>query len=105
MRIGVTKEERVMPQDITWDVEVVMQNTPLACGTDNINDTICYDKVAEKIHVLVNQREFHLIEHACYAVYQGLKSMIKEQQLCVTITKHNPYWKKGVSFSITSDTE
>jgi len=60
-RIGVPDAERSRPQEILVDLEIDVDTRP-AAATDDINDTINYSKVLDRLEELANASEFRLIE-------------------------------------------
>lgn len=60
-RVGVTLEERAVPQPITISV-AARYDTRLASATDDLTATLDYDGVVRRIATLVGGGEFQLIE-------------------------------------------
>jgi 7,8-dihydroneopterin aldolase/epimerase/oxygenase len=60
-RIGVPDAERSRPQQILVDLEIDV-DTRSAAATDDINDTINYSKVLDRLEELADTSEFRLIE-------------------------------------------
>lgn len=59
--IGVKPLERKVPQQITLDIEMKAEIFE-AAQTDSIIDTVDYEKVANSLQELADQRNYHLLE-------------------------------------------
>ena len=56
--------------------------------SDNLEHTLCYDRLTSEIRDKINTKEFNLIEHLSYEIYQIIKSQIQNQaKISVHITK------------------
>jgi dihydroneopterin aldolase len=74
--LGETAEERSTAQLIHINLTLSFTQAPQACITDQIDDTICYDRLARNIVEFVQSREFALVEHLSYEIYQLLYERI-----------------------------
>lgn len=61
VNIGITAEERKLPQRIDLDLEIHLKSKQ-AFISDDITDTVDYALVCEKIAKLVSDKEWNLLE-------------------------------------------
>ncbi|MDP1658913.1 MAG: dihydroneopterin aldolase [Methylotenera sp.] len=70
-KLGVPEWERMMPQTIILDIEIGYDLSK-ACKSDAIVDTIDYGTVVRRIHVILNEHSFQLVEalaeHICQLI-------------------------------------
>lgn len=91
MHIGVTDEERHTKQPMLIGLSITFSETPLACISDQISDTVCYDALVQKIVTLAQQNHFHLIEHAAHAFYSAIRNdMPFHSTLALSVSKCKP---------------
>jgi dihydroneopterin aldolase len=104
VRLGWGDEERSSPQFVAFDVQLRFPALPQGCMSDDLDGTVCYDKLSQAIQHVCSQREFRLIEHLGWSVFQALKGTIPTQvQLWVRVLKEKPpiaALQDGASFSI-----
>jgi dihydroneopterin aldolase len=74
VHLGLSEEEKANQQEVQWDVEIQFSKVVAACFDDNIDSTICYDKIVNKINAICKLQDYSLIEHLCFKVYQVIKS-------------------------------
>lgn len=99
--LGWTEAERLQPQCISLDIFIRFPSEPLACQTDELNDTFCYDTLTKTIKNHLQDQSFRLIESFAYTIYQLIKkSVLNECLITVGITKQPPIQelKGGVTF-------
>lgn len=72
LNIGVEQEERNKLQDIEFNITINFAQPPKACTSNQINDTICYADLVEKIKIFCSNHSFKLIEHLCFKLYEYL---------------------------------
>ena len=70
-KLGVPAWERLLPQTIILDIEIGYDLSS-ACNTDNIDDTIDYGAVVNRIRDTLNTHSFQLVEalaeHICQLI-------------------------------------
>ncbi|MBP2097604.1 dihydroneopterin aldolase [Enterococcus rivorum] len=71
-RNGVLPEERVLGQQLEVDVELTLA-LEKAGKTDNVNDTVSYAEVNEKIMQRLNTSSFNLIEAVASAILDDIE--------------------------------
>ena len=76
VHLGCTEQERANSQPV--DVSVVIQWPELPKGalTDQLEDTVCYAKVAETIQSVATRKPYALIEALGAAISTELKSFV-----------------------------
>ena len=73
---GWHEKERLQKQTITMDMDLRFPEPPLACTTDQLEDTICYHSLIQSIQKHLNESPFRLLEHASHAIYQLVKNTL-----------------------------
>ena len=84
--IGVTEKERSCRQQILLSVEVKFKKLPQATKTDDINDTISYHKLCNKL-IVFNNSTFCTIEYLGMEIYKMLYKLVIPNNLRVEIKK------------------
>ena len=79
-RIGVTQEERTIPQWLSIDVEM-FTNTSRPASTDSLKDAIDYAKVSMSVAEVCRSRDYHLIE----TVAEGIASKVLSDYPLTTV--------------------
>jgi dihydroneopterin aldolase len=88
--LGVDDSELQTPQLIEIDIKIMFYALPKACLTDQLNDTVCYAHLTERIEEFCSEKIFYLIEHLGYQLYRWLKEVIKQADIGLTIKKTPP---------------
>ncbi|OGT37759.1 MAG: hypothetical protein A3F11_01085 [Gammaproteobacteria bacterium RIFCSPHIGHO2_12_FULL_37_14] len=103
--LGWSENERLEQQKIVLTVNIKFSTPPHACVTDNLNDTICYSNMIDKIRNYLAQKKFNLIEHVCYEIYQFIKFLLPESSLTISISKQPkiPDFSGKVSFCYSDE--
>jgi dihydroneopterin aldolase len=90
VKLGLTKEERQVAQQISCSTEFYFPQVPGACITDQISDTICYHEIIEIIELYCQNSEFRLIEYLGYQLYLKIRENIPlEVKMKIKIDKQN----------------
>jgi dihydroneopterin aldolase len=104
VRIGHTAAEREKAQTLQIDLTIQFTQLPLACQTDKLNDTICYDKLVNNIKTFCRNKTFALLEHLAYQLYKFIKNIIRENvKLNLQIKKQPPIENLSNSIFTISD--
>lgn len=105
VHLGTTESERIKKQEVKVDINIYLSGSPQVCFSDNINDAICYDQICQLISQTSQKKEFHLIEHLSYTLYQSLKEQVfANYKISLRLTKLSPpieNLKGGASFYIS----
>jgi dihydroneopterin aldolase len=71
--LGVPEWERMVPQTIVLDIEIAMPNSK-SCQSDNIQDTIDYGAIVNRMRETLASKSFQLVEalaeHLCQLIMQ-----------------------------------
>jgi dihydroneopterin aldolase len=71
--LGVPEWERMVPQTIVLDIEIAMPNSK-SCQSDNIQDTIDYGSIVNRMRETLASKSFQLVEalaeHLCQLIMQ-----------------------------------
>ncbi len=74
LSLGVTEAERLQTQTILVDIDIDFPTPPVACITDQLEDTYCYDVLTQHISKKIMPKTFYLLEHLAHEIYQLVKS-------------------------------
>lgn len=93
VKLGYSEEERLLPQKVLLEIKLQFANLPLACTTDDLENTICYAPLACCLQEFCKDRSFKLIEALAYELYQFLKGKLEkfsEVSIFLCLTKNPP---------------
>lgn len=102
VELGYSVEERSRKQIVLVNLEIKFKQPPKACISDEIQATINYDPLINNIRTNIASKQFHLLEHLTYEIYQIIKSIVIDQaNISVSVTKQPIIQglRKGASFS------
>jgi dihydroneopterin aldolase len=85
-RVGVTAEERAVPQGLSLDVELFLDLTR-AGKQDELSATVDYAAVCASVLAVVEARAFHLIEAVADEVAAALLQHYPVAGVCVRVRK------------------
>lgn len=60
-RVGITDEERMLPQEVLLDISLAVDLAP-AGTSDDLSDTVDYREVMRRVSQFASDREFKLLE-------------------------------------------
>jgi len=87
-RIGVTDEERAREQIVVIDVELAL-DLATAGRTDDLSDTVDYDRLTWEIAGLVRASEVKLLEHLAETVAQRVCTVKTVDRVTVEVMKES----------------
>jgi 7,8-dihydroneopterin aldolase/epimerase/oxygenase len=91
VKIGCSEQERAVPQYVRFDVQIRFEDLPRGCLSDELKDTVCYFRTAQRIREICNRSEYQLIERLGWEVFSELKELMPAPlKLGVRITKEKP---------------
>jgi dihydroneopterin aldolase len=91
VHLGVTAAERKKSQNITLNIEIQFPQSPLACQTDKLADTICYHELTTAISEFCAKDKFNLIEYLGAELYKFIQSKIPANcKLRLSVAKQPP---------------
>lgn len=97
--IGWQASEREKIQTVKVDIKIDPLATPIACQTDELADTVCYDALIKNIREDI--QSVRLIEHLAKKIFDLVEAFVEiDAAIKVTIKKHPDISGLGqVSFS------
>lgn len=102
--LGVDEYEHQKKQSVFCDVSINFEDKPLACTSDNLSETICYDELLKTVSNSVENQQFKLIEKLAEFVFDIIKTNVKyKHKLSVTVYKPNPMQKLKCAIFTVSD--
>lgn len=88
VNLGWRKQERGKEQAVILDLTLAFPQPPKACLTDELEDTLCYADLIEKIRTAIAHKNFRLLEHLGYDIYHLIKAHVPPTtKISVRITK------------------
>jgi FolB domain-containing protein len=89
VHLGVTPKERLGRQSVILNLDIFFPELPLACTTDRVEDTVCYDTLIKKIRDFCLIGEYRLIEFFGNRLYSFVKINVPSQcNILLAIEKH-----------------
>lgn len=87
--LGWSSKERKKRQTILADIDLYFFTPPIACLTDNLDDTLCYASLIKDIRAETTAKEFHLVEHFGQYLFQLIQQRVSDKaKISISITKH-----------------
>ncbi|MCJ8276249.1 MAG: dihydroneopterin aldolase [Bdellovibrionales bacterium] len=91
VRLGCMADERSVPQGVDFQIKIGFHETLVAEGSDELEDTVCYAQLSEKVSHLVEANEYKLIEKLARDVFMEVQSMLPQNAtLQVRVHKLKP---------------
>lgn len=85
--IGVTRQERSVPQVLLVDIKISFKSLPKLAVTDDIKDGYCYNEIIRLIQKFARSQDFKLIEHFTVELHKLLKTKLLSEDFNITVTK------------------
>ena len=76
VRLGWSEAERISPQPIELDLTLRFKEIPVACRTDQLNDTVCYGELSHLLKNWLSNQSFKLIEYLAHQMFVYIKERI-----------------------------
>ncbi len=86
-KVGVTEAERACPQDVSFDIKMVPEQSMFGLG-DCIENTIDYFNVSESVKKLCMAGEWKLIETLAEEVLDNLFASYPLREVHVSVRKY-----------------
>jgi dihydroneopterin aldolase len=105
--LGWPEIEYIKQQRVSVDVSMLFTNGLMACTSDNLADTYCYDNLITVLQEKIANRTFRLLEYFGHEIYLILKQIITQATgISVRVTKFPAIaaLTGGVMFSCGDDT-
>ncbi len=91
VHLGVTDEERSIPQQVFIFLTIFFPTIPQACINDALEDTVCYHRLCTAIQDYCAGKSFKLIEYLGYQLFTLIRPIIPETaKIHITVEKCNP---------------
>jgi 7,8-dihydroneopterin aldolase/epimerase/oxygenase len=95
--IGVTLEERTVPQRLSIDVEL-FTDIRKAAATDSLADAVDYDKVAKAVAAVCREQAYHLVETVAQQIADRIRAGFPVPKVRVLVRKISPIDEPRVSY-------
>lgn len=89
-RIGIYNSERLAPQRVIIDIELML-DTDSAPQTDDVNETLNYDLIRDMVLGIVDKQHFDLQETLARDLFDGLATLPDVTGLRVRTAKPDAY--------------
>lgn len=91
LHLGVEAAERQIPQEVYVTVMLFFTAVPAACTTDQLEETVCYDKLCTAIKAYTVNKSFKLIEYLGFELYKVTREIIDSSiKIHIIVEKCNP---------------
>jgi dihydroneopterin aldolase len=87
VHLGCGEEEKIHPQMVSIDVDIIFSKIPSAVVTDNIEDAACYLIISRSIQELLTSRRFNLIEHMSVEVHKVVSQSLLDKADIISMIK------------------
>jgi dihydroneopterin aldolase len=88
-RIGVTDQERSVPQTVIVDLDLVV-DLSAAAASDDLADTVDYDRLTSYVAELVRTSGSKLLEHLAGSIATSVCSLSGVERVTVEVSKESP---------------
>lgn len=91
VRLGCLPDERSVPQGVKFHIKIGFYSPLQAESSDELEDTVCYAVMSERISHLVEANEYKLIEKLARDVYNDVTSLLpNDARLQIKVHKLKP---------------
>lgn len=87
--VGVTDEERSQPQTVVINIELILDLKP-AAQSDNLTDTVDYDRLTTEVAELVRSSETKLLENLAETIASHVCTLTRVERVSVEVIKESP---------------
>lgn len=87
--VGVTDEERSQPQTVVVNIELILDLKP-AAQSDNLTDTVDYDRLTTEVAELVRSSETKLLENLAETIASHVCTLTRVERVSVEVIKESP---------------
>ena len=78
VHIGITEGEQNIPQDVNISFKFFYKDFPAGCNSDNITDTICYNKTANIVTSYCKNNKVKLLEYLCFELHKEVRKTVPD---------------------------
>jgi dihydroneopterin aldolase len=104
--IGCSEEEKALPRCVSLDISIQFKEVLVATINDNVESTVCYADVVNRVKEFCSKKKFNLIEYLAGEVHRLVSEMIQVPvEITVKATKLLPPVQDihgGVSFTYSA---
>ena len=97
-RLGVSDEERAVSQQVLVDVELYLDLRP-AGATDDLTQTIDYERVCVAAEEVAKKQPYHLIEALAEAMAEAILGSFAVRRTMVRVKKPSALAHRNVSYA------
>ena len=91
VHLGCSEAERATPQEIQVSIILKFAQPPMACESDNLEDTLCYAHLEKEISKVCSSKSFQTVEHLAYLCWRSAKAQCKSEiEITIRVRKLNP---------------
>lgn len=87
--VGVSEEERSRLQAVIINIELALDLKP-AAESDNLDDTVDYDRLTTQIAELVRSTEAKLLENLAETIASHVCTLTRVERVSVEVIKESP---------------
>ena len=85
-RVGITDEERSVPQEILLDISLAVDLKPAGIG-DGLGDTVDYNEMMQRVSQFASEREFKLLESLAEGIAALALRIARVEKVTVKVRK------------------
>lgn len=107
VHLGCGAEERRNPQPVDLDLALKFTRPPSGCESDELEDTVCYGELSERLAAYCEGKQFKLVESLAAQLFRVAKETtnvkFRDAVLSLRVTKLHPpvaNLNGGVTFTI-----
>ena len=91
VHLGITEKEQSVPQDVKISFKFFYKDFPAGCNTDNIADTVCYNKTADIVTSYCKNNKVKLLEYLCLELHKKIRKILPDNVvLWIKVEKCHP---------------
>lgn len=101
--LGYYEWEQQKKRPVILDIHILFKEPPSGCFNDQLQDTVCYSCLIQKIEQTIGDKRFKLIEHVAQIIFSTIKSVVQDScTIFVEVSKTAPIKNLGkASFKIS----
>lgn len=85
VHLGCGEEEKIHPQLVAVNIELIFGEMPEAIFSDNIEHAACYLVISNAIQDLCKQRRFNLIEHMSFEIHKVVSGAVTDKARAISL--------------------
>jgi 7,8-dihydroneopterin aldolase/epimerase/oxygenase len=88
--LGAYEKERKNSQPVEFFIKISSNEPFHACTSDELDDTICYEKLVDAIKQSIQNKHFKLIEKLTFEIFTLIKNQFPDKTISVKVYKKPP---------------